>query len=394
MKENCNSDLKDYNRATNKCVPKSLENEKCNNTIQCVRPMVCASSAVCKCVDDLKYHNLASFECLPKNTFKENCVNDLNCRDDLNLKCVKRECVCTASFPQWSDSRQSCIVPSTYDETCGECDINTKLVCNAGKCNCVREINNEYYWNGLDCVPAHGFGESCLESNMCRELTEQTICDQKELICKCKQLQYFDKVKNKCENQLMEGDSCLKEDACRSDLGLKCELGICKCDSLIQYWNVNKCVDSFTYNTGSCLSDEQCVGNLICKKPSTSSCRCPSNVATGRCDCPPRAVGSEFYYNGTTCVPALTINMPCESTNNYMCNSMTEFLECTGPAPFTCQCNILMYYNYNLQKCVVYQTIGEQCSQTELCRPDLGLICQGGICECDSNSKWNGQTCK
>ena len=72
--------------------------------------------------------------------------------------------------------------------------------------------------------------------------------------------------------------------------------------------------------------DSQCESNLICRLNGTS-CSCPSIVSNNKCDCMTPVTGSEYYYNGTSCVSASSYNQSCQN-GNYSCKTLTEHTQC------------------------------------------------------------------
>jgi hypothetical protein len=120
------------------------------------------------------------------------------------------------SFPFWSIGFNKCIVPSNYTESCyatSDCRTNLSLICNNikycscpiklsnNKCDCVREYNSEYYWNGTSCTSAASYGHLCQTGKdySCKTLTEKTYCNSSG-ICDCSEEKFLNgtKCQNKC----------------------------------------------------------------------------------------------------------------------------------------------------------------------------------------------------
>ena len=180
---------------------------------------------------------------------------------------------------------------------------------------------------------------------------------------------------------------CISSDDCRVDLGLSCPSGICTCTLSNKYWNEISCVDLLKYNDEVCTNSTQCVSPMVCKL-SGNSCNCPENVSNGKCDCPARSIGIEYYSNGITCLPAAVHGTLC--SQDYECQYLTQSTSCNG----TCQCDAKKYYNSATKKCENLVAINGSCSQVNACNSAFGLVCQNGVCICNSADKfWNGITC-
>jgi hypothetical protein len=187
---------------------------------------------------------------------------------------------------------------------------------------------------------------------MCKTLTEGTICSGTTTFnCKCPALQYYNNENKRCEDQKSNNISCSEQDACRIDLGLSCINNICECDSTTQFWNETTCINYFTYNTGVCLSDNECNENstgLICKIIGRS-CGCPEQVQDGGyCDCDDRYYGNEHYWNGSKCVKAGIYGDACNSS--YECQQLTLLLTCDNSTR-KCICSKSSYDN-STGKCI------------------------------------------
>ena len=321
------------------CLNKIKENQTCSQTYQCFEPMNCTEYNMCQC-GPFEYHDFPTLTCLPQQSYLGNCSVDLNCRVDKYLECVNGLCVCIPQYPHWSNGYDKCIIPKIYNEFCYEtldCNSGLNLICHLtgqncscptkvsnSYCDCIRELNNEYYWNGTSCVNCKGYNQTCTATYMCETMTEGTICSGGK--CKCPTLQYYNFIDGKCENQINYNLPCSQTDACRSDLGLVCQIGICLCDPAIQFWSGTTCVDLYTYYKGKCTSDSQCFHslNLVC---GGTMCSCPSIVPVGNCDCPPRVLYNEWFWNGTMCVPAgyhgvsCTYDNQCQTLANLTCRS-------------------------------------------------------------------------
>lgn len=111
------------------------------------------------------------------------------------------------------------------------CPLSSSLI----YCDCNRDLNNEYYWNGASCQQSISYGQQCSNSTtsyMCQTLTQGTICASSgsTFSCQCPTLQYFNLFSNKCMNQVTFNGSCNATitDMCQLSYGLSCLIGTCK----------------------------------------------------------------------------------------------------------------------------------------------------------------------
>jgi hypothetical protein len=130
------------------------------------------------------------------------CSQSDACRSDLGLICKINICQCNSTTQVWNGG--TCINYFTYDTgTCAsdsQCNnVLTGLICRTGgtscncptlvatgKCDCVdRANNNEYYWNGTQCVIAGDHGDPCNNSNECQVLSKYLTCDIETRTCIC-----------------------------------------------------------------------------------------------------------------------------------------------------------------------------------------------------------------
>ena len=123
------------------------------------------------------------------------------------------------------------------------------------------------------------------------------------------------------------------------------------------------------------MNDEQCEGNLICKSSINDSCECPTNVSNKKCDCYPRILGKEFYWNGTYCETARSYNNTC--VMDFMCQTITEGTICSDSV---CKCPRLKYYDYSKKRCADKLLENNKCLQIDACRDDLNLSCHSENC--------------
>jgi hypothetical protein len=155
---------------------------------------------------------------------------------------------------------------------------------------------------------------------------------------------------NECETLLIVNQTCSQSDACNTGLGLSCQTNVCKCSSA-KFWKSSSigCINFYDYSQGTCQDDNQCQNNLICRtSASIQACNCYTSgtqTSVGDCDCPAPVYGSEYYYNGSYCVPAKSLNASCGS--NLQCQQITEKLFCISGI-CTCGAN----YLWNGTECI------------------------------------------
>ena len=102
-------------------------------------------------------------------------------------------------------------------------------------CDCVKETQNESFWNGTACQLALSFNQTCANAStgyMCQSITQGTVCNDNNgngvFTCQCPSQQYFNAASNKCSNQLSFNQSCNSSWMCLDIFGLDCLNGSCK----------------------------------------------------------------------------------------------------------------------------------------------------------------------
>jgi hypothetical protein len=320
--------------------------------------MNCTNAGMCQC-GAFEYHDLATLTCKPQRSFNQSCSVDFNCRVDKYLGCYNGYCTCIPLYPTWSYGFDKCIISASYNELCystTDCRNSSNLVCNdgtytcicptktlKGKCDCIRAVGNEYYWDlASNCKVAKSYNQTCTGIGfdyMCKTMTEGTYCSNTG-ICSCKQGYYFNFASSICQSQLLVNKICTQNDACRSDLKLTCQFGVCLCNEATQFWLSDKfgCINYYSYNEGSCSSNSQCKPgtSLKCRTLGSTSCSCPTGTSVGKCDCPARTDNNEYYWNSVkgTCVlagyygEACTLNYQCQNIKGFYCESS----KCQCPA--------------------------------------------------------------
>ena len=342
------------------CVPAKAKDMTCTDfsrSYECqylTTGTICNSSTgsfICECAP-LKYFNRTF--CVDQVLHNVNCPLGTECRNDLGLSCQSTVCKCNETNQYWSTyvTPNRCINYKNYTDACNsdlechpanslKCKSASDTVCNCptasitGYCDCVREINNESYWDITKCVPALAKSATCAGASYsytCKRLSENTVCNSStgSFKCECQVLKYFNSTY--CVDQVLVNVACPLAIECRADLGLICQSGTCKCDPSYQFWSTsvtpNRCINYKTY-TESCTSNGDCDAKLglICKTGSNGACNCPTISVSNYCDCT-RELNNETYWNGTKCLPAGNYNAPCTVGKDYQCQTYTQNTTC------------------------------------------------------------------
>ncbi|CAF1317696.1 unnamed protein product [Rotaria sordida] len=230
-----------------------------------------------------------------------------------------------------------------YNESCtvlsGECDDSRGLYCPSGRCIC--ETVNSYY-NGSSCV--------------CPNLTH--IANQA-----CVADAFYGET---CSPPTM---NCISNFICST-------AGVCTCNATTQFFNGSYCITQYVYNA-SCTETRHCsnTSNLYCL---SNRCACVSNYYWNGSSCVPKKLGWQTCNNVTTGASAL----PCDDTLSLYCYSNS-----------TCQCPNTMYWDINYQQCETKRLYGDICNADFYCNETLNFICPTlpGTCNCPAWS--NDYTC-
>lgn len=109
-----------------------------------------------------------------------------------------------------------------YGENCRrfECISSLGLVCLNNICTC---LPHEHYTN--KCVSLSSFGQPCIEAHQCQI---ELVC--RNSACTCTNTQYWNGTS--CQNQTEYNNSCIRNEECRSDLNLFCNMNKLLCDCL------------------------------------------------------------------------------------------------------------------------------------------------------------------
>lgn len=175
--------------------------------------MTCTANNICQC-SSYQYHNFSALTCIDQQSYNGYCSVDFNCRVDKYLQCRNGLCQCVSPYSLWSNGYGTCIVPKTYNQYCfssSDCDSTLNLKCHDGTencvcptnvnnnyCDCLRSVNNEYYWNGLNCIQAGGYGDSCTNDYNCQTLTYSLTCSTTTHTCGCSSNMVFNNIIGSC----------------------------------------------------------------------------------------------------------------------------------------------------------------------------------------------------
>ena len=257
-------------------------------------------------------------------------------------------------------------------------------------------------------IPNQTTGYACLKTQTCSsheawsklygmcKYVENTTCTNRtdclepmtctaNNICQCGPFQYHNLATLTCLPQQSYLGSCSIDFNCRVDKYLQCVSGACQCISAYPVWSdaLDACYAPKIYNQ-YCYGNTDCnyALNLVCQD-GTYNCTCPINIANNYCDCI-RVLNNEYYWNGSGCVTCKNFNQTCTNSSSYMCKTLTQGTMCLGPYPYKCRCQTLQYFNQISGKCENQLLYGSLCLQADACRSDLGFICKGNICDCNS----------
>lgn len=337
--------------------PDAIYGESCKTTSCSKALKLKCINGVCQCESPKYYKGY----CADLSKYDESCMLNSHCDPEQGLTCVYSKCGCASNF-FWSRFESKCIERRSYGEDCSgdECKININLSCNlnSGTCECID--STKYYWNGTACVLKKSYSYSCSSDTECLTDYEMTYCDgsvcncttkqyfdpsisqclskvgenmtcqfndmclspmfcSSSKFCTCSITQFYDPYNFVCTDKYLNGEFCNSDHECRNDLGLKCQGETCSCQAPNYVWYSIGLECKLSYSYSSCSSDSDCnpSQNLVC----TSNCTCPAASGNGICDCK-RIKDSEFYWDGSNCVPALSYGSPC--TNNYECQTLTQ----------------------------------------------------------------------
>lgn len=176
----CYSKYTHYSFTGKKCVNKKHEKEECSFSVECLEPMTCVNK-ICQC-NRFEYFN--EIKCINKTLVNSPCQTDNTCHVDLGLTCQNFLCQCDQNKQFWSSDLNMCVDLLKYGTTGCKSDqqCHTNLICNSypilnkcscpikssnGMCDCKRNNDGEFFWNGSDCVEAGGKMSKCKKDYEC-----------------------------------------------------------------------------------------------------------------------------------------------------------------------------------------------------------------------------------
>jgi len=137
--------------------------------------------------------------------------------------------------------------------------------------------------------------------------------------------------------------------------------------------------------------------NATCTFANSSDCQIltqGTQCTSGKCSCI-RVVGSENFFNGSSCVPAFTIFSPC--AHNDQCQLLTQFASCINGF-----CNCTRFFGneriFSGTECVLASPYENYCTKTSDCQyMTHNLTCINGACLCyrvvNDENYYNGSYC-
>ncbi|RNA16782.1 hypothetical protein BpHYR1_023300 [Brachionus plicatilis] len=195
----------------------------------CLSPMFCSIKFDCRCPGYFYFENTTS-SCNNKLMVNANCNKDHQCRQDLGLTCKNGRCLCSSLKYTWSSRSLTCKL--TYQKSIctadSDCNNSENLVCQLENpdsqfyrtCGCIKEENNENYWDRSKCVQSKTYRSDCLSNDHCKILTENTFCSVHLNKCECPNLHYWNGYK--CMPKKTYLDTCLDSYECKESQLLFC----------------------------------------------------------------------------------------------------------------------------------------------------------------------------
>jgi hypothetical protein len=152
----------------------------------------------------------------PKKTQSDRCNTTIECLDNVGLVCSRDE----KSFNSKTNK----------------------------KCECIKEIGNENYWDNGKCHKAKEISHlGCMNNEWCQTLTQGTFCNKTNKKCECiKEIgneNYWDKLHGKCISASVYNKTCHYDSQCQTHTQQTvCNKSILICDcSPDKYWNGTRC---------------------------------------------------------------------------------------------------------------------------------------------------------
>ncbi len=177
-------------------------------------------------------------------------------------------------------------------------------------------MNNSRFWDGYACWIKRTLNDHCSNASQCRDY-ESLSCLNGQ--CKIFYLFFKDMISFNSLLYFIEGNCTIHE-----------------------YWDSTnqKCIDkNYSYSINGCFDSTDCDSkkSLVCNLD--TNCNCPIMSTQGMCDCE-RSLNNEYYWNGNTCVVALSPGDSCANlSTSYMCQTLTQGTICNNTSgSYKCEC--------------------------------------------------------
>ena len=100
--------------------------------------------------------------CTPAFSFNKTCSDTYMCKTLTEGTFCDGSCVCSAAH-YYNSSISKCVT----------------------EINCPQVLNNETYWDGLQCAPSGTYGGKCTSNKQCQILTQLLKCETSTMTCSC-----------------------------------------------------------------------------------------------------------------------------------------------------------------------------------------------------------------
>ena len=245
------------------CKPRILNHEKYWNNSSCIDALAygqictnlsskdecqymthrthCGGSKPYKCQCYLsEYFNIVNKTCENLLSINETCTQIDACKTG---NCIgppfKCQCQSIEFFNLTTNQCEIIIAPKTTEPS-----ITTKTATTVDLQSTCLRISTEgiEMWNGSNCINALSYGFTCINSNQCQYLTQNTSCiGPLPNKCQCSLSLYFNYITDKCEDLLSINQSCTQVDGCKTGYCFGVPL-TCQCLSTEYYdTGLNKC---------------------------------------------------------------------------------------------------------------------------------------------------------
>jgi hypothetical protein len=262
-----------YDITTGQCIALKAYGVSCTEQQQCETGLDCISN-ICQCLTT-QYYNATSTTCTAGATINAACnsASGLYCSTGAGLYCnsVTSTCLCPTNY-YWNGTK--CLQKNyLYNSCTASTQCPTNGVCTGGICQCTAAT---YYYNSTlnSCVVYSTYGQTCVAnvfvSSECSS-TQTLVCSSTTSgLCQCSSSDYYNAVAVTCSAKSNSGVACASSSTCNDLLGLSCTAGTCTCGTGT-YWSGTTCVA--TLGAGQvCAAAAQCTSPLTCGSP----CQCPA----------------------------------------------------------------------------------------------------------------------